>query len=71
MAYWSATFLLIALAAGVMGVRGVAGISGLAAAGLFLAALLLALFPVVLGQRQEPPRRRSAGMRLRHRQIKS
>lgn len=58
MAYWSAAFLAIALVAGVMGVGGVAGLSWLAASGLFLAALLLALFPVVLGQQAEPPRRR-------------
>ncbi len=58
MAYWSAAFLLIALAAGVMGAGGIAGLSWLTAGGLFLAALLLALFPVVLGQRHETPRRR-------------
>ena len=71
MAWWSAAFLLIAVAAGIMGLRGIAGISGLAASGLFLAALLLALIPVVLGQRQETLRRPSAGERLRHRQLKS
>jgi len=60
MAYWFAAFLLIALAAGVMGAGGIAGLSWLAASGLFLAALLLAVFPVVLGQHQEAPRRRGA-----------
>jgi uncharacterized membrane protein YtjA (UPF0391 family) len=59
MAYWSAAFLLIALVAGVMGAGGIAGLSWLAASGLFLAALLLALFPVVLRLRQATPRRRA------------
>ncbi len=71
MAWWSAAFLLIALAAGVMGARGIAGISVPAAIGLFLAALLLALIPVVLGQRQETLRRPSAGVRLRSRHLRS
>lgn len=55
MNYWSAAFLLIALAAGVMGASGIAGVPGQTASGLFLAALLLALFPAVLRQRQEAP----------------
>jgi len=58
MAYWSVVFVAIALVAGIMGVGGIAGLSWLAATGLFLAALLLAVFPVVLGQQQEAPRRR-------------
>jgi uncharacterized membrane protein YtjA (UPF0391 family) len=66
MAYWSAVFLLIAFIALVMGVQGIAGISGLAAGGLFLAALLLALFPLVLGQQRQAVRRPSAGQRLRN-----
>lgn len=71
MTYWSAAFLLIALAAGVLGVQGTAGIPGPAAFGLFLAALLLALFPFVLGQRAETMRRPSAGERLRARHDKN
>ena len=71
MAWWSAVFLLIALAAGFMGLRGIAGIPGLAATGLFLVALLLALIPAVLGQRQETARRPSAGERLRNRHLGS
>jgi uncharacterized membrane protein YtjA (UPF0391 family) len=62
MTYWSAVFLIIALAAGIMGVGGFAGVSALAASGLLLAALLLALFPLVLERREparEPARRSS------------
>jgi uncharacterized membrane protein YtjA (UPF0391 family) len=55
MAYWSAAFLMIALAAGIMGAGGFAGVSALAASGLFLAGLVLALFPLVL-ERREPAR---------------
>jgi len=55
MTYWSAAFLLIALAAGIMGVGGFAGLTALAGSGLFLAGLVLALFPLVL-ERREPAR---------------
>lgn len=55
MTYWSAVFLIIALTAGIMGLGGFAGVSALAASGLFLAGLVLALFPVVL-ERREPAR---------------
>lgn len=52
MAYWSAAFLMVALAAGIMGAGGFAGVSTLAASGLFLAGLVLALFPLVLERRE-------------------
>lgn len=52
MTYWSAVFLIIALAAGIMGAGGIAGLSALAASGLFLAGLVLALFPLVLERRE-------------------
>jgi uncharacterized membrane protein YtjA (UPF0391 family) len=52
MAYWFTAFLVIAVAAGVMGAGGFAGVSMLAASGLFLAGLVLALFPLVLERRE-------------------
>ena len=65
MTYWSAVFVMIALAAGIMGAGGFAGVSALAASGLFLAGLVLALFPLVLDRREtaREPARRSSELR--------
>ena len=48
MRYWTAAFLVLALAAGVMGLTGVGGLSLLSASGLFLAGLFLALLTSLL-----------------------
>lgn len=59
MVYGYAAVLLIALGGGIMGVGGIVGLSGLAASGLILAGLVLALFPLVLlRQANLPPRPR-------------
>jgi hypothetical protein len=60
MAYWSAAFLFIALAAGVMGAGGFAGLAGW---GLFLAGLVLAVFALVLEHGEGLPTRGPDGPR--------